>query len=42
MPLQWAEKEYLALQIRYGAHDKGIGPLERMGTEGIDEVCDSL
>lgn len=42
MLLQWAEKEYLALQIRYGSHAKGIGPLERARTEGIDEASDSL
>lgn len=42
MPLHWTEKEYLALQIRYGAHAKGIGPLERVRTEGIDEASDSL
>lgn len=42
MPPQRVEKEYSALQIRYGTHAKGTGPLERVGTEGTDEVSDSL
>lgn len=42
MPPQRVEKEHSALQIRYGTQAKGTGPLERVGTEGTDEVSDSL